>query len=224
MVLKILLLAVVLTAVPFSYEEGSGVWAGNGNRHRNDEVSTPLYFGLQGGVNLNRFSFSAGDFDTDNRTGWFVGPSMRFHLPMVGLGVDVSALYNQRDLRLEGEKVRLQNIDVPLNLRYSVGVSNAFNVFAAAGPQVSFNLGSKSIQFDSDYRDYLKSNVNWRICDAQFSINVGGGFVISHVQLSVRYNIPIGKTNELTWDDAFKKTFHASEDTKSWQLSLAYYF
>ena len=198
--------------------------ASAGHRHRNDEVSTTLHVGVQGGVNLTRFSFSAGDFDTENRTGWFAGPTLRFHLPVIGLGVDAAALYDQRDLRLEGEKVRLQNIDVPLNLRYSVGFSNAFNVFVAAGPQVSFNLGSKTIRLDDDYHNYLKNNVNWRIRDTQFSVNVGGGIVINHVQLGVRYNIPIGKTNDLTWDDAFKKTFHASEDTKCWQLSLAYYF
>lgn len=31
----------------------------------------------------------------DNRTGFFIGPMAEFTIPIVGLGVDVAALYNQ---------------------------------------------------------------------------------------------------------------------------------
>ena len=64
---------------------------------------------------------------------------------------------------------------------------------------------------------------DWRFRDSFFSFNVGGGLtLINTLELSARYNIPIGNTNDVTWSDASDKVFHAR--TNNWQVGLTYYF
>ena len=171
-------------------------------------------FGLRGGVNMTEFSLKNTNFDTDNRVGFFVGPTIKFSLPVVGLGVDLSALYNHKESKLDDETVKLNTVDIPLNLRYSIGLGSLANIFVSAGPQIAFNLGDKEVDLD---------NVNdWRFKDSYFSVNVGGGLTISHIELSARYNIPIGNTSDARLDDVTEKVLHAK--TNNWQVGLAYYF
>jgi len=68
-------------------------------------------FGLRGGVNLTSLSLSKEVLSSSNRAGFFIGPSVKFTVPLVGVGVDVSALYDQRNSGIEGETwvTRLSN-------------------------------------------------------------------------------------------------------------------
>ena len=81
-------------------------------------------FGLKGGLNVSKMSFSQDVFDGNNRAGWFVGPTVKFTLPIVGLSFDASALYDQRSSKVQntdaagGETtVKQQEINIPVNLR-----------------------------------------------------------------------------------------------------------
>ena len=60
-------------------------------------------FGLKGGVNLTNFSFNNGldnVLDASNRTGFYIGPTLFVKVPLVGLGVDGSVLYDQREAKI----------------------------------------------------------------------------------------------------------------------------
>ena len=59
-----------------------------------------IKFGLKGGVNVTSMSFNNSVFDASNRTGFFVGPTVKIQLPLVGLGIDASALYDQREAKV----------------------------------------------------------------------------------------------------------------------------
>ena len=50
-----------------------------------------LKFGLKGGLNINKVSFSQSDLKSDNQTGFFVGPTVQFTTPL-GIAVDGSVL------------------------------------------------------------------------------------------------------------------------------------
>ena len=66
-------------------------------------------FGLKGGLNVTNMSLNSEVFDADNQTGFFIGPTVKFTLPIVGLGIDASALYDQRDAKITVEdNVRLR--------------------------------------------------------------------------------------------------------------------
>ena len=54
-----------------------------------------LQFGLKGGVNVASLSFSGDMMKGSNRTGFFVGPMAELTIPVIGIGLEVSALYNQ---------------------------------------------------------------------------------------------------------------------------------
>ena len=56
------------------------------------QVKAQVNFGVKGGLNVTNMSFSESVFDASNQTGWFVGPTVKISLPLVGLGVDASAL------------------------------------------------------------------------------------------------------------------------------------
>ena len=59
-------------------------------------------WGIQAGLNMSNISVkdAADNAGTavKSRTGFFVGPTVKFTLPLVGLGIDASALYDQREI------------------------------------------------------------------------------------------------------------------------------
>lgn len=195
-------------------------------------IATPadaqVKFGLKGGFNVSNMSLSHEVLETSNRMGFFVGPTVKVTLPLTGLSFDLSALYNQSDSKLADEKgVKEKNvsnkyIDIPLNARYGIGLGS-FDVFAFAGPQVSFNVGHENMNWGSS-ESY---KTNFQMKKSLFSVNLGIGATISKIQLTANYNIPVGKTGELNVMDA-ASTIVKDGSTKvrnnTWQVGLAYFF
>ena len=189
-----------------------------------------INFGLKGGLNVTSMSLNSEVFDADNQTGFFIGPTVKFTLPIVGLGIDASALYDQRDakVKVEGDgasvesKIKNQSINIPINLRYGVGLGSTASLFLFAGPQFGFNVGDKN---QSLYKDVAQ----WRLKSSTFSVNVGlGAMLLSHLQISANYNIACGKTGETTVSEALGTTaqevFSKRGRANAWQIGLAYYF
>ena len=56
-------------------------------------------FGVKGGVNVTSMSFNNSVFDASNRTGFFIGPTVKIQLPLVGLGIDASAQIGRASCR-----------------------------------------------------------------------------------------------------------------------------
>ena len=175
-------------------------------------------FGLKGGLNITDMSFSDDVFESSNRTGFFIGPTVKFTLPIVGLGIDASALYDQREAKVKGtsKKLKQQAINIPINLRYDIGLGSLAAVYLAAGPQFGFNVGDK--------HQTIEENISsWKLKTSNFSVNVGFGvMLLSHLQVGANYNIVCGKTGEVTVFDGAKEVFRGRSNT--WQVSAAYYF
>ena len=189
-------------------------------------------FGVKGGLNFTNMSFDKSSVDDflKNKAGFFAGISVKISLPVPGLAVDGSALYDQREGDIEvdipggatsTEKLKSQSIQVPLNLRYEIGLGESANVFIFAGPQFGFNIGDKTSELWNDACE-------WRLNTSNFSANVGLGFtILSHLQLSANYNIALGKTGEVDVNSALTQTWNTvigEAKANSWQIALAYYF
>ena len=183
-------------------------------------------FGLQAGVNLTNISdFSLNAAGVENaiksRTGFFVGPTVKFTLPIVGLGVDVAALYDQREGKTNGETIKSQSIQIPINARYGFGLGSLAEIFLFAGPQFGFNIGNKT-------KELVNDAAQWTLKSSNFSANVGiGATVVSHVQLKVNYNIALGKTGDVEVTDgagAAWDIIRGKAKANAWQVSAAYYF
>ena len=178
-----------------------------------------ISWGIQAGLNMSNVSSSDLNGTVKSRTGFFVGPTVKFSLPIVGLGIDASALYDQREGKAEvagqTETVKSQSIQVPINLRYGIGLGVA-EVFAFAGPQFGFNIGGKKGVFN-DMAD-------WTLKSSNFSANVGlGATILGKLQAKVNYNVALGKTGEF---ESVSSTVKQVADAKfnAWQVSLAYFF
>ena len=191
-------------------------------------ANAQVKFGVRAGANLVNMKMSDGidNLKGNNRAGFYVGPTVKFKLPVVGLGVDASAVYDQRTSDVEytnqqggtsSERVTARAISIPINARYGVGLGSVAEIFAFAGPQFGFNL-SKS--------KFLGAN-EWTWSGSNFSVNVGiGATILQHVEIKANYNIACGKTGEVSVWDAAKTTVLGTFKNKynSWQLGVAYYF
>ena len=183
-------------------------------------------FGLKGGLNLTSMSFDkdAADNALKNKAGFFIGPTVKVGLPVTGLSIDASALYDQRESKMEkdGKEATLksQTLQVPINIRYGVGLGSVANLFAFAGPQFGFNLGDKT-------KEIYKNAMDWTLRSSNISANVGlGATLLNHLQITVNYNFALGKTGDIEVWDATKQTWDAFTDGKAsaWQVSAAYFF
>lgn len=171
-----------------------------------------IKFGLRGGVNLSDVKFNKDAFKADNRTGFYAGPVVKIHLPLSGLSVDASALYDQRELKYEGTTLTSKTFVIPVNLRLTAGTS-MLSVFAFAGPQFAFNI-SDDVSLKDNYRE-------WKWKDSQFSINVGVGVGLgSHLEVSGNYNVICDRTADSIYDNLKEGTAKAH----AWQIGLAYFF
>lgn len=188
-------------------------------------ANAQLKFGIKGGLNITDMSLSNDVFETSNRTGFFIGPTIKFTLPIVGLGIDASALYDQRegevnveadDNTLVSTRLKQKSINIPINLRLDIGLGSLAAVYLAAGPQFGFNVGDKN---QSLYKDVAE----WRLNTSNFSVNVGAGvMLLGHLQVGANYNIVCGKTGEITVLDGAESVLRGRSNT--WQISAAYYF
>jgi hypothetical protein len=184
-----------------------------------------IQWGVKGGLNVSSLSVSKDVIDPSNQVGFFIGPMVKFTLPVVGLGVDAAALYDQRSSDLEGvdKQLKEQSLQIPVNLRYSIGLSSLASVYFFAGPQFGFNLGSKTT-------DILNNGAEWRFNSSNLSANIGAGVVVmKHIQASLNYNFALGKTGEFNVLNAAGEAlgFNGTKidgRMNAWQLSVAYIF
>lgn len=178
-------------------------------------------FGIKGGLNLTKIDMDHG-VDASNRTGFFFGPTMIVDLPLTGLDIDASALYDYRESKVDvydendiQETLKQQQIAIPINVRYGFGIGDVARVFAFAGPQFGFVIDKE--------QSLWKNTADWKMKTSNFSVNVGvGATVLKHLQATVNYNIACGKTGEVT----VRGTGEAISKGKSnsWQIGVAYIF
>lgn len=129
-----------------------------------------LKWGVKGGVNMTKIDWDGGyKGNKDNSTGFFIGPMAEFTIPIVGLGVDGALLFSQRGK----DEVKQTGLEVPVNLKYTIGLGSLLGIYIAAGPDFFFDFKKK------DYVDRKK---------AQVALNLGAGVkLLKHLQVGVTY-------------------------------------
>ena len=185
-------------------------------------------WGVKGGLNLQKADFDKSDLKTDNFTGFFIGPMAEFTIPIVGLGVDGALLYSQTGMSFKedgkDETLKSHSIEIPINLKYSIGLGKLASVYAAAGPQFAFALSQDK------WKDDLTNYTSKPFKKSQLSLNLGVGVkLISHLQAGVTYNIPLGDTAEYDVptdvNDAGEIIMDAiGAKNKTWKIHVAYIF
>ena len=185
-------------------------------------VAQHMRFGFKGGLDVATMSLNSDVLKADNRLGFFIGPTLTSDVPFTGFGFDASVLFNQREAKVSdafsSDHLKQQQIVIPVNLRYSIGLGYTGNIFLAAGPQVGFTIGD-DVQ---SLRQMMDQADEWRLKKSNFSVNLGAGAYLSeHFEIGFAYNIALGSTADVTWKNA---TDDIKSKPKSWQISAAYYF
>ena len=154
-----------------------------------------IKFGLKGGLDISKLDTKV----SDNTTGFFVGPMLDVTLPIIGLGFDVAALYSQSGIDVNNKSSeKLKSVEIPVNLKWTLGLGSTFGVFIAAGPQFGFSIndGWKQLMEESNK---------------------------SFVSVNVNYNIGASKLGDMIVDSSEGK-LRSGIRKNSWQVSLAYMF
>lgn len=171
-------------------------------------------WGIVAGFNLTKLHLS-GDarhmpnyaFKSDNKAGWYVGPKIAFNT-LIGVGVDAALQYSERDLDINGESEKYRTFEIPINLRYNIGLGKTAGIYLATGPQFGFalqNMRWSNLFTDSNF-DRSNMNMTW---------NVGAGVrLLGHLEIGVGYNFGIGKTGKAI----FESLGGNAGDSRDWQL------
>lgn len=178
-------------------------------------------FGVKGGINRSSMKFDK-DILTKDRTGWFVGPTLKVKLPLV-FGADISALYDQREVSLNDEKMKIKQISVPVNLRADFNLVNCLGIYAALGPQVSFNVGDSEFKW-TDSKSYENT---FQMKKSVFSMNFGAGVMLfDQIEVGAAYNVELGNTSDINWGMVTDKSTYKDDDSKlkTWRVYATIYF
>lgn len=172
-----------------------------------------IKFGVKAGLNVSKLHLSENIVSKDNRAGFFVGPTAEFTLPLLGLGIDGSVLYNQFGVDSEEGTSTKKSIEIPINLRWTVGFSSLVGAYVAVGPQFGFNVGDR--WFD-EVCEFKKNTT---------SFNVGAGLkLLGHLQVGANYNFALKDNGKIHDGDIEDLATIGGFKQNTWQVSVAYLF
>lgn len=201
--------------------------------------ANPFGFGVTAGMNIAKSDKGAYHnymgWTPDEKNGWFVGFQLKASLPIIGLGLDLSALYSEESVsipvplyafdnmggdyshQIKTESEKLNYLAVPLHLRYDLsipGVNLLVVPFIFTGPQAGIRLS----KLDNTYKDKITTN------DLVWHYDLGAGLILfKHIQMAYSYSFPMTKTYEGKFSEQ-KDQFYEDYEHGVHRLSLTFYF
>lgn len=171
--------------------------------------------GLRAGVTVNKLSLDRDLVSSDNRVGYTGGLLVDLNIPVVGLGIEASAMYTYRNNRLssENQTYKRHYIDIPVYARYRLTLPKVERYFAPyvfTGPDFSILFNDNAPVTINNSRTYTSWDVG------------GGADLFNHLRLSVSYGIGITRALEII-DSEYKGTQVEGKD-RHWTLSAAWLF
>lgn len=184
----------------------------------------PFQVGPVVGMNINSVNLSgdlASNFSSDNRCGFAAGVMAKFTVPIINIGVDLSALYEYRSNKFSAgdidETPNYSYIAVPVHVRYDIPmpvVSQVIYPTIFTGPNFAFNVGKDKV----DNFKATKCDIGW-----DFGVGIT---LIQHLQISAAYTLGITKTVTFVGDYAGYdlQSSGINGKTSGWTVSAAYLF
>ncbi len=154
-------------------------------------ASAHFGFGIMGCLNLNELNFKDATAtsikdqiqDAGNQTGYTVGITSEFTVPIIGIGGDASVLYTHRVLGYEVNdkdvKPAADLLEIPIHLRYKLGlpaVSKIIIPFIYTGPSFGFRMSKEVVE-----------ELKTKSCQVLWDLGVGVE-LFSHLQISGKYS------------------------------------
>jgi hypothetical protein len=174
-------------------------------------------YGLKAGLNLSSVSFSGNGSDnvnTENFTGFQVGPTIELMIPILNFGFDASLLYSQQGFKIKNisDDFRTHTLEIPANLKYKISALDLLGVYVAAGPYISFNLSD-------NLGDAYKSK------SFGAGLNFGlGAELLGHLQVGANYKL--GLTNDYGTEipSGIGALSEIKGQAQGWTISATYFF
>ncbi len=162
-----------------------------------------IRLGLRGEVGLNKASFSKDAIEVDNLNTFKLGPTVEVMLPAMNFGFEASVLYNNNkmDISDNGTITEVTNhyIDIPVNLKYKIGLIAPLKIYAAAGPYARIHISGDDIKV-KDVTEDIKAKA------FEAGLNLGLGVeVFKRLAIGVNYGIQLTdnySVNQPNWSDA----------------------
>ena len=179
------------------------------------QAAAQVRLGLRGGMTVGELRFDRDIIDSDNRMGYCAGLVVDLAIPVVGLGIEASAMYTHRNNRLtDGQRsFKRHYIEVPVYARYRLpitGVEHVFAPIAFTGPTLAVLFGDNA---PAGY-DKRKTCMSW---------DVGlGADLFRHLRLTATYGIGLTKALSVV-DREYTGTTVEGKD-RHWTLNAAWLF
>lgn len=206
-------------------------------------ATAQINFGLKAGTNFATIPTNV-DAAKSGHTGWFVGPTFKAIIPLIGLGAEANLLYSNTGATIENETYNKNSIEIPMYLRYELSlpaINKIFEPFIAVGPQWGWTVGKKEFGINpneindlNDIKDFASEKGKYfKFNESCWSLNFGLGFILfNHLQVHANYNLALGETSQYTdYKNINIKDLDTKEliegvksSTNIWQISLAYIF
>ncbi|MDR2389384.1 MAG: PorT family protein [Tannerellaceae bacterium] len=143
-----------------------------------------LHFGLKGGLNIASVKFNQDLLNVENVTGFHIGPMLELMIPYTGIGFDAAVLYSQKGLYTQRKSISTDYIDIPVNLKWKVGLP-IVKAYLSAGPYVSLCVSGLDVW-------EIPGTVEMEIENKTFAagLNFGAGVeVFGSLQLGFTYGL-----------------------------------
>lgn len=184
-------------------------------------ASAGFRWGIKAGLNFNKLDYKnvgASIQNNDNRTGWEVGLTTEFTVPIVGVGADLSLLYARQNLNvqtIEGHNAydNKNFIDIPLNLKWKINipvVASIVKPMIYTGPDFLVALNKNSIK-----------DIKTKTCEVGWNIGIGVE-LLKHLQIQGGYCIGMNNVMKYTGVDANLQNYKAKKNY--WTVTAAYLF
>ncbi len=198
-------------------------------------------YGIVGGLNLTKLKYSGSakdNFSSDNRAGWYIGPKVEFNTAL-GIGIEAALEFSQRSLNITSDDAsnltndvygvqpsqsvteKYRTIEIPINIRYNIGLGSKAGIYVSTGPQFGFALQNMKWKNLGSGTNFSKQNMNttW---------NIGAGVrLLSHLEVGIGYNFALGKAGKAIIGEKYSGTnqdYELKYKTNTFQVQVAYLF
>lgn len=182
-------------------------------------ASAQFRFGIKAGFNTNSLKFNEDLWSSDNRVGFTGGAMIEFTAPIIGIGIEASAMYVRRTAKFfETNNISVSAhrdyIDVPVNLKWKINlpaVNHIIRPYLATGPAFAFLVGKNEA---AEAFKNQKCDISW---------NFGFGVeLFKHLQVGASYGIGMTKTLETL--KVVENMPSIEGKNKYWTVTAAYLF
>jgi hypothetical protein len=183
-------------------------------------------FGIKGGVNFANLSMSSGGMSVSPKsiTGFHIGPVAEFQLKE-SLFFNTGLLYSLKGAKIEGdefspnEQIKINYLEIPLNLAYKFPLKEKSDFFIQAGPYLAYGL-SGTDEYGEESIDLFSEEGGAKRFD--YGLGFGGGVQFGSIVASVNYQLGLANLIESTSTEF--ETPDVKVKNKVFQISLAYMF